>query len=165
MVFELSLGSLVGYFDILAVSVGDCHPQVEPTARCPDLCDSGIMALVVAHTARIFILYICSPWHNVPLYIACMLLEWRLLKKRKDTDVATTQTKKARISDGWIVSRVVGVSHWEKIYEYEFVVLTARGALSRRPSRHRKTPNTLRHLTPSEKIIPVFRLIYCYYFP
>lgn len=27
----------------------------------------------------IFILYICFPWHNVPLYIVCMLLEWRLL--------------------------------------------------------------------------------------
>lgn len=47
----------------------------------PDLCDSGIMALLLAHTARIFILYICSPWHNVPLYIACMLLEWRLLRR------------------------------------------------------------------------------------
>lgn len=32
------------------------------------------------HTAWIFILYICSPWHNVPLYIVCMLLEWRLLQ-------------------------------------------------------------------------------------
>jgi len=33
------------------------------------------------HTAWIFILYICSPWHNVPLYIVCMLLEWRLLER------------------------------------------------------------------------------------
>lgn len=30
-------------------------------SHCPDLCDSGIMVLLLAHTARIFILYICSP--------------------------------------------------------------------------------------------------------
>lgn len=40
------------------VAVGLPPSQV---SSWPDLCDSGIMALVVAHTARIFILYICSP--------------------------------------------------------------------------------------------------------
>lgn len=88
----------------------------------PDLCDSGIMALLLAHTARIFILYICSPWHNVPLYIACMLLEWRLLQRVTENRVRMGESE--MVSDGWISSKGGGSSHWEKIYGYEFVVLT-----------------------------------------
>lgn len=77
----------------------------------PDLCDSGIMALLLAHTARIFILYICSPWHNVPLYIACMLLEWRLLQRVTENRVrmGASETPSESPMDGSRL-RVVGVA-------------------------------------------------------
>lgn len=92
--------------------------------QCPDLCDSGIMALLLAHTARIFILYICSPWHNVPLYIVCMLLEWRLLRSETG-HLPEGHTRETPLNFGWMDrAQGGGSSHWEKIYEYEFVVLT-----------------------------------------
>lgn len=125
-------GGLVPKYRLFQSWLQGCAP---PSRRRPDLCDSGIMALVVAHTARIFILYICSPWHNVPLYIACMLLEWRLLRRESVASAATLETETTSSTDGWIVSGVVGVSHWEKIYEYEFVVLTLQGdAATRHPA-------------------------------
>lgn len=121
-------GCSVGIGILDGVSEPKWLPPPPTGLRCPDLCDSGIMALLLAHTARIFILYICSPWHNVPLYIVCMLLEWRLLRSETDAHRSAAPRERRRDAFGRMAgvraARAGGSSHWEEIYEYEFVVLT-----------------------------------------
>lgn len=57
-----------------------------------------------AYSALIFILYICSPWHNVPLYIACMLLRVKAVKRdwdRSHSSQNVVRTKMAILVLGW----------------------------------------------------------------